>query len=401
MRILFVNAYLPMYDRASADLRMFTLVRLLAAHGHTCIFCAYNYASQQRSLGDAKVAMYRASLEQEGVTVCLCAVEKVLKQKRFEVVYFKYFFTAERHIASVRIWQPGCRVIVDSVDLAYARLLAKADMSGLHDERTKAEEIKRREIATYASADLVITITDQDDEILKRDFPSANTYVIPNIHTIHRLKRKECEHPSLLFIGTFEHEPNVDAVLYFKREIWPLIEAKIEDVIWTVVGPDPSDEILEIASDRILIKGFVPDTLPYLLRTWVSIAPLRYGAGMKGKVGEAMAAGVPVVTTGFGIQGMNVVSGKHLLVADDPESFAAQLVRLLKNKELRDMIGMAAQDFIASRYSLEAVDQILQELFGDVSKMPAPKRLPFRMTRKAFLQAHTFLQRHLLWRFRV
>lgn len=401
MRILFVDAYLPMFDRASADLRMFTVVKLLAAQGHSCIYCAYNAASQRRDLGNTEVARYREALEQEGVTVCLCGLKTVLESRRFDMVYFKYFYAAERNIKSVRVWHPEAIVVVDSVDLVYWRLFAKANLSGSDEESKEAEEIKRRELKTYASADLVVTITDEDDAILKRDLPSVHTYVIPNIHEITRLKRQECEDPSLLFIGTFTHEPNVDAVLFFKREIWPYIQSEISNVRWTIVGPKPPEEIQALASDRIVITGFVPDTLPYLLRTWVSIAPLRFGAGMKGKVGEAMAAGVPVVTTEFGVQGMGVVPGKHLLAAEDPARFANELVRLLKDKTLRDRIGRAGQDFIARRYSPESVNRTLQELFGDTSQIPGPKRLPFTMARKVLRQALTFVDRYFLWRFKV
>jgi len=402
VNILFIDAKFPMFDRASADVRMFAIVKLLAEQGHTCSYYVFGATSQQKALGKAEVARYRVALENFGVRIFdNIGFEKILEAQSFDVVFFKYFYPAEKRISLVRIWQPWAKVIVDSVDLVYARLFSKAAVSGTTRDHDEAEETKRRELATYSAADLVITITREESELLQQKLPNLPTYLIPNIHKIPSQKRVETAVPSLIFIGVFTHEPNVDAVLYFAHEIWPRVQAEIPNVRWTIVGGHAPQQVLSLASDSIEVTGYVPETLPYLLRSWISIAPLRFGAGMKGKVGEAMAAGVPVVTTKFGIQGMGVVPGKHLLVAEDPARFADELIRLLKDKTLRDRIGRAGQDFIASRYSPEAVNRILQELFGDTSQIPGPKRLTFRMARKVLRQARTFADRYVLWRFKV
>src|SRR5262249_38799860 len=144
---------------------------------------------------------------------------------------------------------------------------------------------------------------------------------------------------SLLFVGGFQHAPNADAVLWFVREVRPRLLRIVPDIEVVLVGSSPPPEIRAfVESIGVRLTGYVPDTAPYLDRAWVSIAPLRYGAGMKGKVGEAMAAGLPVVTTSIGAEGMELEDGVTALVADTPEAFAEAVRRLCTDDALHQGI---------------------------------------------------------------
>ena len=400
MNILFINGEFPAFDRVSGGLRLFTIVKLLAAHGHSCEYCVLDLPGQTRELGASVVDGYRRALEKEGVRVHAGNLEKVLQSKSFDMVFCEFFYVAEKAIAAIRLWQPHARLIRDSVDVNYVRLQAKVDLTGAKADRDVAEAVRTRELSTYGAADLVITVTKEDADTLKRELPDLQTLLIPNIHEISPVDRKEADHPELLFVGAFSHEPNVDAVTYFAREIWLQIVAQVPQVHWSIVGGKPTKEIRNLASERISVMGYVPQTKPYLMRSWVSIAPLRFGAGMKGKVGEAMAAGLPVVTTAYGVQGFDVMAGKHLLIADDASAFAASVIQLLQDRTLRERIGESGRAFIEERFSTKAVDRILQDLTNNLHRVPITCSIPFRKLKRAVWHMRYFFDTRLLWRFR-
>ena len=398
MKILFVDSQYPMFDRASADVRMFAIVQLLRVQGHDCDYFASDIGQAEQRLGAAEVGRYREALRALGMrTLDRIGFEQVLSANPYDAFYFKYFYPAEARIPLVRIWQPRAKVVVDSVDLVYARLLAKSEVSGLAGDRKEAEQTKLRELATYAAADLVITVTEDEAKRLEEDLPGIPVHVIPNIHELPSGPRSESPYPSLLFIGTFSHEPNVDGVLWFAREVWPVVLASNPDARLRIVGGNPPASVAALAGKGIEILGYVPDTLPYLMESWVSVAPLRFGAGMKGKVGEAMAAGLPVVATRFGAEGFGLTPGEHLLVADEPAAFGAAIDTLLRDHMARARLGQAGRDFIEMRYSPAAVQRQLAELVGRLEQL-SPLSVRFARLRLLVHKAEQWMQRNLLWR---
>ncbi len=401
MKILFVDSQYPMFDRASADVRMFAIVRLLREQMHDCHYFVSDIALAESRIGTEEVTRYRDALLRLGVTTIeRTGFEQVLAAYNYDVVFFKYFYPAEARIPLVRIWQSQARIVVDSVDLVYARLLAKAEVSGLAADHQEAEGTRRRELTTYAAADLVLTVTEDEAKVLAHELPKPPIHVIPNIHEIPKQTRSETPVPSLLFIGTFTHEPNVDGVLWFVRAVWPLLRATHTDIRLSIVGGNPPPEILAIAHDGIEVAGYVPDTLPYLMECWASIAPLRFGAGMKGKVGEAMAAGLPVVATSFGAEGFGLTPGEHLLVADDPKAFADAVSTLLRDYALRLAIGGAGRAFIAARYSPIAVGRQLEALTARLAVI-MPKSPFITGPKRVLRKANLWVTCNLLWRLRT
>lgn len=400
MKILFIDNNLPMPDRASADLRMFTIVKLLAQQNNDCHYFVLDAAHFRQKKPQIDFSKYQSDLESIGLTVHLKNLDKTLIGHQFDVIYFKYFYPAEHRLRRIRLLQPSAKIVIDSVDLIYARLFTKAEL----DKNTllfdQAIATKQRELSTYEKADLTITITDEDTDILVKDSPSIKTLIIPNIHEIHREQADKTSYPSLIFIGIFSHEPNVDAVLYFYREAWSELLKTHPNIRWFIVGGNPPPEIKQLASDNIDVTGYVPETLPYLKKSWISIAPLRFGAGMKGKVGEAMAAGIPVVTTEFGAQGLAVTNDKELIICSSADNCIEQINNLIQDSSMRSRIGQEGLNFIDSNYSPNKVNIILNN-FSDVIKTlptkPSPLlSRPFRLLKQLAL----FINTHFLWRFK-
>jgi len=178
-----------------------------------------------------------------------------------------------------------------------------------------------------------------------------------------RERPKRTRAPELLFVGGFIHPPNEDGICWFVREVWPDVRDAVPDATLTIVGSHASAEVLALERCAgVRVVGYVPDTAPYLDRAAVSIAPLRYGSGMKGKVVEALACGVPVVTTSAGAQGLEVRAGVDLEVADQPQAFAHAVVALLQNPVLAEAMGLAGQKVAARLCDPDRIEQSLQEM---------------------------------------
>ena len=157
-----------------------------------------------------------------------------------------------------------------------------------------------------------------------------------------------------MFIGGFEHVPNIDAVLYFARDIFPLVRSRIPEAVFQVIGPDPTPEIRDLASPEIEVLGYVPDVTPYFDQARLSVAPLRYGAGVKGKVNQSMALGVPTVVTSVAAEGMYLVHEQNTMIADDPERFAEAVVKLWNSPELWHRIADNGRQNLREHFSVEA-----------------------------------------------
>jgi glycosyltransferase involved in cell wall biosynthesis len=145
--------------------------------------------------------------------------------------------------------------------------------------------------------------------------------------------------------------PNVDGVVYFLREIWPLIAAACPDARFVVVGADPAPAIRAHAGPGVTIVGPVDDLRPHLAAASVVVVPLRLGSGTRLKILEAWAMARPVVSTALGAEGLDAVPGRHLLIADEPANFASAVLRVLRDPGLGDDLGRAGRTLVTEHYS--------------------------------------------------
>ncbi|HSG28394.1 MAG TPA: glycosyltransferase [Candidatus Krumholzibacterium sp.] len=301
------------------------------------------------------------------------SLREILGNTRFRAAWIEFFFVAEYFLPRVRILQPRCLLIIDTVDVHYARLHSKWLISRDPNDLKQAEEMKNRELAIYRKTDLLVMITEDDREVLRADGIEVPCCLITNIHDMVHVESGTTNQHSLVFVGGFAHEPNTDAVLYFCREVFPLIRGKIPEATFTVIGSNPPEAVLGLQSDSVRVTGYVPSTTPYLLESHISVAPLRFGAGMKGKIGEAMAHGLPVVTTSVGASGMNLSNRKNAMIADTAEDFAEAVVELLRNQDLHERIRKSALDHVRKNFSTSRVEedllQVLRSLDG-ISRNP-------------------------------
>ncbi|MCC7377364.1 MAG: glycosyltransferase [Verrucomicrobiales bacterium] len=375
MKILATSPLIPRPDTASGDRRFAAILKLLARRVEVD-FCSGEPLPSRESPDQRHLR----ALEKINVRVVAGGTEGIhqcLSRNRYDAV-FSEFWAHSRFIAHlIRQIQPWTPVVVDSVDVHFLREEAAAQL-GLHDPRAVAER-KEQELAVYRAAHTVVAITEDDEVALLREGGISRILRLPNIvesRSRHQVDRGD----QLLFVGGFAHPPNRDAVHWFVTEILPRIRARIPNAILRVVGNKPPPDIVALnGSAGVQVIGSVPETGPYLDAAAVSVAPLRYGAGMKGKVTEALAAGLPVVTTAVGAQGLHAVSGEHLVIADEAAAFAEAVVQLLLDPDRAARLGQSGQHLILSLCGETAATNALNHLIADLANHRQPPIAPLRM----------------------
>lgn len=367
-KILVIAPDIPRRDLNSGDLRLYSMLKILAQE-YEITFGSKKYFDEV----DHHVIM----LKKFGIKVIHIdsnrfPLKKLLKGNSYDFAIFEFYYTAESYIDKIRVLQPKCRVIVDSVDVHFARLQRKYELTKNEDDYIEYSETKERELCIYRKADAVITVTIDDASEILKEYNKIICEIVPNIHDIC-VSDKAPENDSLIFVGGFNHPPNVDAVLYFCREIFPLIKKAKPHLKFRIVGNAPPKEIRAFESESIEVTGYVPETSSYLHRSYISVAPLRYGAGMKGKIGEAMAHGIPVVTTPAGAQGMEIIDRENVMIADSPKKFAEAVLELLNDRILYKNIRNNAIKKISDKYSSLKIDETLKLVFEKIHRRPVKK----------------------------
>jgi glycosyltransferase involved in cell wall biosynthesis len=375
--ILVVDPFLPMFDRASGSLRLFQILKSLIQMNYHVTFIARDDVHKDRylpilqDLGIETYAEDPSALQHAGANVIApyLDLEKILTEKAYKIIILDFWNLAEYYMPLVRKYSPSSKVIVDSVDIHFLREIREAEIKG--DEKLKARvlENKEKEIAIYRKADRVWVVTPDDKNALESFIQGIPIDVMPNVHEKIDAEKDYSETQDLLFVGNFNHRPNIDAVLFFSREVFPPILEELKDVHLFVVGNSPPEEIKALTSKHIVVTGYVQDLAPYLRNARISVNPLRYGAGMKGKIGEALSWGLPVVTTSIGAEGMGLVDGYDALIADSPEKFVAQVVRLYNDEALWNQLSSNGRRTVESQWSPEAIQKRLTSVLGEINSL--------------------------------
>ena len=221
----------------------------------------------------------------------------------------------------------------------------------------KTMERTEREYLTAADHVLAVSETDRDSFARFVD-PRKLSVVQTGVDVDYfRPDRRDEEPNSIVFTGSMDWLPNEDGIVYFTEQILPLVRDRIPDVSVTVVGRRPSAKLQALAAQQpgLQLTGWVEDVRPYLARSAVFIVPLRIGGGTRLKIFEAMAAGLPVISTTVGAEGLPVQNGENIVLADSPADFADRTVALLENSGERARLGEAARRMVVEKYSWRTV----------------------------------------------
>ncbi len=356
--ILVVDHYVPTYDKDSGSLRMFSILKLLTKLGWKVIFWPDNLA---------KLEPYTTTLQNSGIEVIYGNVNFIKYIKEYGK-FLNYVFLSRPHISKNYIdlikSYSNAKVIYDTVDLHYLRELRRYKLEKKPEILKDVESWKSIEKYLCTKSDLVIAITQKEKEILKNDFDinEEKIKVISNIHNIQDKIKPFEERKDLMFIGSFLHPPNIDAVTWFVNEIFPEIKKELPMVKFYIIGSEPTEEVKKLQKEDVIVTGYVKDVTPYFLNCKVFVSPLRYGAGLKGKIGQSMSFGLPIVTTSIGAEGF-ITEDTPFIIADDKETFTKSVIELYNNKELWDKLSNAGLETIKKYYSPMAIEKILEKIF--------------------------------------
>lgn len=185
--------------------------------------------------------------------------------------------------------------------------------------------------------------------------------------------KRAADAQAILSMATMYWPPNIDGVLWFAREVLPLIHTQLPQAPFVVVGARPPAAVQALAADpTVAVTGYVEDPMPYLEQSALMVVPLRAGGGMRVKILEALARGIPVVSTTIGAEGIDVTDGEHLLIADDPASFAAAVLRLLRDRAFADQLAQAGRAHALRRYDWRAVCPAVEQVYAQALASSSP-----------------------------
>jgi GT2 family glycosyltransferase/glycosyltransferase involved in cell wall biosynthesis len=360
--ILVIDHHLPMPNRDSGSLRMFQILKLLHGLGHRVTFIPDNLAN---------IPPYAAELQKRGIEVVYYPHIKKVRDylishgPDFDAVVLSRCDFARKHIADVRMFAPQSRIIFDTVDLHFVRESSQARLTGDFEVQRKAQEKQRLEHELIDQSDETWVVSRAEEQLLQKEQPDKSIQVVSNIVEIPGSSTPFALRRDWLFIGGFEHTPNVDAVVFFAQKIYPLVRERLRDAKFYIIGDKPPPEIVALANETIVVAGLQTDVRPFFNSVKLSVAPLRFGAGVKGKINQSMAFGVPVVATSLAVEGMSLQNGDDILVADEPQDFARAMVQLYESEDLWNRISENGIEKTRILYSTDTARKKLEFLFSD------------------------------------
>jgi polysaccharide biosynthesis protein PslH len=393
MKILFVCHRFPFPPNRGGKIRPFNMIRHLSAK-HEVVVGSLAHSEQELQAGSGLIG-YCSEIVAEVVPErlrwtraagalfsttpssvayfrspeLLQKVEKVSRRIVFDWIIVHCAFAAQY---AIRI--PATFRLMDFGDLDsgkwsdYGKWKAYPAASGY---RLEASKLRRYEKDIAQQFDHCTLTTSGELEEFKKLQPIRPHTVIPNgvDLTYFQAERSLTQNKkAIVFLGRMDYFPNIDGIVYFTKEILPSIRKRIPDVELWIVGSNPTQEVRRLAAiPGILVTGHVPDVRFYLAQAAVSIAPLRVARGTQNKILESMAMGIPVVATGEAAKGIQASAPKHFLVADTPELFASEVVRILTNSVLSKSLSEAGRKRIKTVHTWAASMSILEAVLNSAA----------------------------------
>lgn len=239
-------------------------------------------------------------------------------------------------------------------------------------ETAKLARWERRWVRRSAAC---IAMSEGDAAALRSMAPSTPVFVVPNgVDTAYFAPPDgpDVERRDVLFLGNLGYAPNADAVMYFTREILPAIQSAVTDLRFRIVGPNAPPDVVGLGSlPGVDYVGFVPDVRRELWRAAVSVVPLRSGGGTRLKILESLAAGCCVVSTTIGAEGLDLVDGREIVLADDPAAFAAATAHLLRNALHREKVALAGRTAVQLRYDWDGISPMQERVYSFAGVTPS------------------------------
>ena len=362
-RVLVIDATTPQPDHDSGSVRLVNILRLLLEEG-----CAVSFFADNRAF----VETYSPALQQLGVEVLWHPYlsDPVTwfedNGQYLDLVFISRHYIVANYLELVRQHARKARLVFDTVDLHYLREQRAAELEGSAELARAAEKTRERELALIQASDVTVVVSPVEKALLAREAPEARVEVVSNVHELAGCRRGFAERKGIWFVGGYQHPPNVDAAVWFAHEILPLIQTELPDLVFHLVGSKAPPQVKALGDlPGIQFHGFVHDIEPFLDGCRLAVAPLRYGAGVKGKVNMSMSYGQPVVATPIAVEGMFAEAGRDVLVAQTPADFAAEVIRAYRDPVLWDNLSARGLANVERHFSFAAARASIRNLLFD------------------------------------
>jgi glycosyltransferase involved in cell wall biosynthesis len=408
MKLLFLSPYLPEPPRSGGPRRVHGLLSELARR-HEVSLLAFTAPGEATDVAIQATRQYCT----EVVTVESDRVDRALKGKRKRAVQlgsllrlrsyerliyhqpsfqralddlvarseFDIISTEFAHMSGYRLPRTA-RLVLDEHNIEYdiLRRTASSERPSVRKLYSWANylKIRREERTAWREFDGVALTSERDLSLLRRDAPEKPAAVIPNgvDTTFFRPSEAPVEPDTIVFFGAINYYPNTEGLLFFLDEVFPRVKQQRPGAQLRIVGQQPPPAITSRAADDVIVTGLVDDVRPYLERAAAVIAPLRIGGGTRLKIVEAMAMGKPVVSTYLGAEGLDVIDGEDILLADRAEDFALQVTRVLGDPGLARRLGEAARHRAESLYTWRAVVERLEGFYDELMAASTKYQVP-------------------------
>ncbi len=348
-RLLVVDAVTPTPDQDAGSVQTVLALRCSQACGYKTSF-----VPEDNWLFEPE---YTPALQREGVECSYAPFEVGFENYMrrygglFDVILVYRITVMAKCLPLLREYAPQAVVLFHVADLHYLRQERQARIEGSKEGLRAAAALKEWELGIVRRADCTITHSTVEAEILAEEAPGAPVVVWPLMFDFFGTSAGFAARRDLCFLGGYRHPPNVDAVEYFVREVFPLVKRGLPDVRFVIAGANPTDAVQDLAADDVIVTGQVADLRTVFDSARVFVCPLRYGAGAKGKILSAMSYGLPIVSTPVGVEGAGLVDGKHMLTAETPEAMAAAILRLYHERPLWEALSQNGQALVRENFS--------------------------------------------------
>lgn len=388
MNILFVANRFPYPPYRGDKLKIYNLAKRLSKNNDLYLITFIQDKNDYQYVGELEKIFKKVELVYlpKYLSVLKCGI-KILSRKPFQILYFesgefrsklKEFISNNKfdviHTQHLRMSQythdlSGYKRILDLPDAysLYWERRTKLKSSFLKKMFHKAEYNKVLEYEKIIKKfDLNLVCSDEDKQFLIDKHKIDYIEILPNGVDLTSFRSDTHDYSlnnRIIFTGNMDYFPNIDAVEYFVKDILPEVQNKFSDVKFYIVGQKPVEAVKKLASENVIVTGFVKDLGEEYKKSAFAVSPIRFGAGTMNKVLEPMAMGIPVVSTEIGFKGLGISSGEGVLLGTNKEEFTKHILDLLASQKLRKEVGERGKKVIYEKYDWDIISKKLEDYF--------------------------------------
>ena len=357
-RVAVFDDLIPRPDRDAGSARMMFILEALTTWADPVLF----------TVGRVSWPDYEELLWRKGIETLSALDYKQLQEPNFSCAILSRPWVASALHQRIRSANPKLKLIYDLVDVHHVRLEREAELTGDPALTQESKRMRRIEIENARAVDYLWCVSRADQKLMEREAPGVPSILVPTIHDLHQRGLPFSQRKHLLFVGQFSHRPNVDSVHFLARDVMPLLREQIPEIELLVVGSNAPADFEQYRSVGVRVVGYVESLDPLMASCRVSVAPIRFGAGINGKIGEALSFGLPVVTTALGAEGWGFETGKQVMVADAPEDFANEVLRMYSQETLWQQLSDAGYLHIKENNTPEVVGRIVNDSIANLTR---------------------------------